>query len=312
MSIPHSEYPHPNEPVDAKPGVDPGDSGLTLACAEADLFIPDGLATDAALVRTTHLGIVAHQDDLEIAAYHGIAECYQENDKWFTGVVMTDGAGSPRSGPYANKTDDEMRAFRRREQRKAAVVGEYGAVLQLGWPSPEVKQGNTDAVVDELRQILLLTRPRIVYLHNPTDRHDTHVACFWRSMQALRSLPVEARPEKVFGCEVWRKLDWLVRGDKELLRVDQHPNLAVPLVGVFDSQIIGGKRYDLAEEGQRTANATYFDSHTTDGASQLSFAMDLTPLITDPQLDIAEYSLGYVDRLRADIGARLQRFAPGE
>lgn len=308
MLTPNSEYPHPNTAVHAPPSIDPGDSGLSLSRPEADLFIPDGKTATDALARTTHLGIVAHQDDLEIAAYHGIAECYQEDQKWFTGVVMTDGAGSPRSGPYADKTDEEMRAFRRREQRKAAVVGEYGAVLQLGWPSVEVKQGDTGSVVGELRQILLLTRPRFVYLHNPTDRHDTHVACFWRSMEALRSLPTELLPEKVYGCEVWRKLDWLVASDKVLLPVDQHPSLAAPLVGVFDSQIVGGKRYDLAEEGQRTANATYFDSHTTDGATQLSFAMDLTPLVTDPELDITEYSLGYVDRLREDIRDRMKRF----
>ena len=39
----------------------------------ADLFVPDGLEMPAALSRTTHLAIAAHQDDLEIMAYHGIA-----------------------------------------------------------------------------------------------------------------------------------------------------------------------------------------------------------------------------------------------
>ncbi len=306
-----STYPHPNEPVDAEPQFDGEACGLTLSCPEADLFVPDGEEPRAALARTTHLGIVAHQDDLEIAAYHGIAECYQQADRWFAGVVLTDGGGSPRTGRYAKHSDSEMRAVRRREQRKAAVVGEYGAVLQLGWASSVVKRGDTGLVTDELRQLLLLTRPEVVYLHNPTDRHDTHVACFWRAMEALRSLPAEARPRRVYGCEVWRKLDWLVAADKQLLRVDQHPNLALPLVGVFDSQIVGGKRYDLAEDGLRRANATYFDSHTTDGATQLSFAMDLTPLVINPSLDISEFTLGFVDRLRADVEERLHRYGPG-
>ncbi len=64
----------------------------------ADLFIPDGLAPEAALARTTHLSIAAHQDDIEIMAYHGIAECFAQRDRWFTGVVVTHGAGSPRNG----------------------------------------------------------------------------------------------------------------------------------------------------------------------------------------------------------------------
>src|SRR5208282_4773708 len=66
----------------------------------ADLFIPDNLAPAEALERTTHLAIAAHQDDIEIMAYHGIAACFGRKDKWFTGVVATNGAGSPRSGIY--------------------------------------------------------------------------------------------------------------------------------------------------------------------------------------------------------------------
>ena len=42
----------------------------------ADVFVPDGLPPAAALARTTHLAIAAHQDDIEIMAYHGIAECF--------------------------------------------------------------------------------------------------------------------------------------------------------------------------------------------------------------------------------------------
>jgi hypothetical protein len=81
-----------------------------------------------------------------------------------------------------------------------------------------------------------------------------------------------------------------------------------PLLGVFDSQISGGKRYDLAEEGLRHANATYFDSHTTDKTSLLSFALDLTPLVEDDQLDVEEYTLGYVRRLEKDVADRLRRY----
>ena len=70
--------------------------------AGADLFVPDGSPADAALARTTHLCIAAHQDDIEIMAYHGIAECFGRKDRGFTGVVVTNGAGSPRSGIYGS------------------------------------------------------------------------------------------------------------------------------------------------------------------------------------------------------------------
>ena len=59
-----------------------------LAC------VPNGEAVEAALRRTTHVGIGAHQDDLEIMAYHGIAQCIGDNMRWFGGITCTDGAGS--------------------------------------------------------------------------------------------------------------------------------------------------------------------------------------------------------------------------
>lgn len=273
-----------------------------------DVFIPDQTEPLSALRRVTHLGIVSHQDDLEIAAYHGITECFKTEDKWFGGVVVTDGSGSPRKGPYEKYTDDEMQQVRLIEQRKAAYVGEYSFMAQLGYPSEEVKAQRNGPVVEDIRFILEHTQPQIVYLHNPCDRHDTHVATFLRCLEAIRALPVEMRPRKVYGCEVWRKLDWLLKDDKVMLWVDKHPHMLRPLLGVFDSQISGGKRYDLAEEGLRHANATYFDSHTTDNTSLLSFALDLTPLVEDDQLDVQEYTLGYVRRLEKDVAERMKRF----
>src|SRR5579859_5054262 len=123
----------------------------------ADLFVPDGVEPQAALARTTHLCMAAHQDDIEIMAYHGIAECFGRKDKWFTGVVVTNGAGSPRSGIYGDYTDQEMQKVRLIEQRKAAYVGDYACQIQLGFSSAAVKDANSMDVVDDLVAILRAT-----------------------------------------------------------------------------------------------------------------------------------------------------------
>jgi hypothetical protein len=57
----------------------------------------------------------------------------------------------------------------------------------------------------------------------------------------------------VLGCEVWRDLDWLLDSDKVALDSSAKPELAAALLKVFDSQISGGKRYDLATLGRRAA-----------------------------------------------------------
>jgi LmbE family N-acetylglucosaminyl deacetylase len=273
----------------------------------ADIFVPDGLDTESALARTTHLAIAAHQDDIEIMAYHGIAECFGRQDRWFTGVVVTNGSGSPRTGIYGDYTDEEMQKVRLVEQRKAAYVGEYACQIQLGFPSAQVKDPNEAAVVNDLEAILRAARPRIVYLHNLADKHDTHIAVALRSIAALRAARVEATPEKVYGCEVWRDLDWLPDECKQVLPVSARPNVAAALVGVFDSQVSGGKRYDLATAGRRLAHATYYTSHGTDVETALTFAMDLTPLIHNPALSPADYILGFVETFQTDVRKRLAR-----
>src|SRR5262245_42361807 len=187
----------------------PSRSFMQFHQTNADFFVPDGADSEGALARTTHLCIAAHQDDIEIMAYHGIAECFGQAGKWFTGVVVTNGAGSPRAGIYGQYTDDEMQRVRLIEQRKAEYVGEYACQIQLGFTSAEVKNANEKAVVDDLAKILRAAKPEYVYLHNPADKHDTHVGVTMRAIAALRAVRAEARPKKVFGCEVWRDLDWL-------------------------------------------------------------------------------------------------------
>jgi LmbE family N-acetylglucosaminyl deacetylase len=277
----------------------------------ADVFIPDGAPFGAALGRTTHLCLAAHQDDIEIMAHSAIAECFGREDLGFTGVVVTDGGGSPRTGRFAAMSDEEMKLVRRDEQRHAATLGRYRAQIQLAHPSAVVKDGASRVVVDDLGALLGTMSPRVVYLHNPADKHDTHVAVFHRCLAALRGLPPEQRPARVLGCEVWRNLDWLLDGtDKVVLDDSARPELAAQLIGAFESQVAGGKRYDLAIAGRRLANATFFTSHATDRATALTWAMDLTPLVHDTTLDVEAFTLGHLDRLRADVAARLKKFAP--
>jgi LmbE family N-acetylglucosaminyl deacetylase len=269
------------------------------------LFVPDGMSVPGALQRVTHLGIGAHQDDLEFMAFHGILACFARDDQWFGGVTCTDGAGSSRSGPYASFTNEQMMEIRRSEQNTAALVGHYGAMIQLDYPSSAVKGPNKLHLTDDLLEILSATRPQVVYTHNLADKHDTHLGVTLAALQAMRELPRDQRPQQVIGCEVWRNLDWLPDSDKVLMDVSGRDNLAAALNGIFDSQIAGGKRYDLATLGRRAANATFFDSHTTDAATQLIFGLDLTPLVTDETKDILGYVCDLIEQFNADVRHKL-------
>ena len=271
-------------------------------------FVPDGVAEETALARTTHLGISAHQDDLEIMCTEPILQCFQQKDKWFTGVVVTDGRGSPRDDLYRDYSDEEMRVVRFKEQKKAAIVGEYAAQVILDYPSKTVKDGSNRQPVEDLAMLIRAARAEAVYTHNLADKHDTHVAVALRVIAAIRSLPKEFQPKRLYGCEVWRDLDWMVDADKVGFDVSAHENLQSALLGVFDSQISGGKRYDLATLGRRRAHATYFASHATDETTGLNFGMDLTPLIQDPDRDVAVFVQEFIGRFARDVAQRLAAF----
>ncbi|HLP08068.1 MAG TPA: PIG-L family deacetylase [Opitutaceae bacterium] len=280
---------------------------MKLSRADADVFAPAGGDPAAALARVTHLCVAAHQDDIEIMAHAGICDCLEQPGKAFGGVVVTNGAGSPRSGRYAAFTDDQMISVRREEQRRAASLGHYAIQLQLAHPSADVKRPGHAGVAADLTAIFAGCSPEVVYLHNPADKHDTHVAVLARCLEALRTLPPDRRPRRVLGCEVWRDLDWLVDADKVALDAGRRPELAQELLRAFDSQIAGGKRYDLAVAGRRAAHATFHTSHATDRLAGITWAMDLAPLLAEPAPDLEAFALAAIDRLRDDVRSRIAR-----
>jgi LmbE family N-acetylglucosaminyl deacetylase len=275
---------------------------------DAAVFVPDGMAAEDAFRRVTHLGIGAHQDDIEIMAFHGIQKCFTSHELWFGAVTATDGAGSPRAGEYASWSDADMAKLRRREQEKAAILGNYGALVQLNYTSAEVKDVGTGRLKSDLVKILELVRPEVVYTHNPADKHDTHAAVAFTALAAMRELDPADRPATVYGCEVWRGLDWMDDEDKVPLDVGRREALSTGLIGVYDSQVEGGKRYDLATAGRRRANAVYFQSHATDEADELWFAMDLTPLVRDDKLDVGRTILAHVDKFRSSVDQKIKKY----
>jgi len=129
------------------------------------------------------------------------------------------------------------------------------------------------------------------------------------ALAAMRELPAADRPAAVYGCEVWRGLDWMADEDKVPLEVASREALSMALIGVYDSQVAGGKRYDLATRGRRAANATYFQAHATDEAQALWFAMDLAPLVRDATLDIAEFVVGHIDKFRRDVADKVRKYS---
>ena len=281
---------------------------MNLHQPAAELYLPDGAPETAALSRVTDLCFGAHQDDLEIMAYAPIVQCYGNKDRWFAGAVVTDGGGSPRSGIYADYSNEDMMRTRAREQKQAADIGRYAAQFLLAWPSGQVKQPDNPTLINELKDIILACAPQTVYTHNLADKHDTHVAVALNVIRALKLIPPALRPRKVISMEVWRGLDWLCDADKAVFDTGAHPNLAAALLGVYDSQIAGGKRYDAATIGRRLANATFFASHDVDETDSVAFGLDITELV-EQDIDPVEFINWYIHKFRDEVNERIGKLS---
>jgi LmbE family N-acetylglucosaminyl deacetylase len=193
------------------------------------------------------------------------------------------------------------------EQENAAKIGGYAAMVQLGYPSSEASGAS---LVNDLARLLAASHADVVYTHNPADKHRTHLAVFSSVLKALRSLPPNQRPRRFVGCEVWRDLDWMPDGEKVRMDVSGHETLAQQLNAVFVSQIAGGKRYDLAVPGRRSANATFSEPRDGDNATQVLVGIDLMPLLLDDQLDPVEFTCGFIRRFEQQVRGGLSQFFP--
>lgn len=274
----------------------------------AEVYVPDGSELGVALSRTTYLGIGAHPDDLELMAADGILRAVASEQRWFCGVIVTDGARSPRGGRYAKYDEAQMRRLRRAEQKAAARLGHYSAVILLDYPSEALVSGARQQAVADLRQVVDATRPSWIYTHNLADAHHTHVCVALDVITACRA--ANHNPERLIGCEVWRDLDWLAATDRVVMPVSGNEKLQVDLIRAFASQVESGKPYDRAALGRRHAHATFGDSRTFDAETGAILGMDLTPLL-DPSADPQRYVQGLLDSFSRDVLQGLKRAVSG-
>ena len=257
--------------------------------------------------KVRYLCICAHQDDCEIMAIDGIQKGYRSRKYGFACVTTADGGGSARTGKFAHYTDDMMKAVRIEEQKKAAEVGRYHSLYLLNYTSREIKDPCNEDVINDYCEIIKELRPEVIYTHSILDKHPTHLGVVIKVIAALRRLGADYRPRVLYGCEVWRDLDWIADSKKVVFDVSSNIRLQRRLLNVYESQIAGGKSYTNATIGRRYSNATYAQSHSVDQGKLVAYAIKMTKLIKDPEMSIKKFALSFVDDLYTEINDAMDK-----
>lgn len=267
---------------------------------KAEFYLP----ADAKCGPVKYLCVSAHADDTEIMAFHGIKTSLEREDTEFNAVIVTDGAGSSRTGKYKNVTDADMVRLRNAEQKAVAEKAHYAGVWFLNYESRHERMRE---LIDDLKEIIIKISPKVIYTHNICDSHRTHIMTVSALIAALKELKDVYCPESLFGMETWRDLDWLPEKNKLLFDVSCSNGLDAELLSMFESQTAGGKRYDLAAVARREANATFSASHAVDNFTKISYGMDLLPLVKE-EIPMSLYAVRLIDAFANEVIHNVKEF----
>ena len=257
----------------------------------AVIHVPSGGDPLDALACTTDLGVVAHPDDLELLCCGPVLDCRDDPGRSFTGIVCTDGAGSVRPPGLEHLDREAWVATRLAEQVASADLARMGAVVVLGLPSDGVT-GRPDtegrrSLLAALDVLVQSCSAAVVHTHEPTDPHRTHRAVATAVIGAVRTTPAPSRPQRLFGWEGWRSLDWLDVDHRHVADLTGRLDDAAALARCHASQL-AAKRYDDAVIGRWRANATFASPRTADDAEAVALAWDLSPLLA-PEVDVSGF-----------------------
>ncbi len=245
------------------------------------------------MIHTQSMAIGAHPDDCEIIGIKGIA------DKQFFAVIVTHGATMKDDVSKYNKTIHERAC----EQASAAALGQYLGYSMLGYDSTDILTYNTD-LIDDLTTLLLKLKPETIYTHCLSDKHSTHVAVAYHVIRALQLLPIANKPTRVYGCEVWRDLDWVDDADKVLIDTSDSQDLQYKLLQCFTSQTTS-KDYPKAVIARQNAHAVFQDAYASKTQDGVLIAIDLTLLIYRKKEHIKPFIERQINTFKDDVITRI-------
>lgn len=250
--------------------------------------------------------IAAHKDDGEMIGIKAIDDSIKKNESLVM-IILTNGSGCPRVGYYESVSDEDMVEIRTSEQKRASEIGRYNTLYLLDHPS-KVVQEKQKIVIDEIKDILL-KYPEIenIYIHNPFDKHKTHIASCEVAVEAIKEVYQEGKLKKlskVLGVEVWRSLDWLPDKYKVTIDTTGAEFISQNIMAVFVSQN-SAKRYDEAISNRRLANATFNESHESNSCTSLMYAIDLMEPIQNVHKNLADLLTENLDLFEKELRKNL-------
>ncbi len=229
---------------------------------------------------TNLLAIASHHDDIELMAMDGVLKAYGSKKYAFYACVVGDASNCNKIGKYADCSDKELMETRNQEQARASQIGEYEDLILLKKSQSDIEDLDNTTIVKELQKIILDINPDVVYTHNIFDRNLSHVRLALKVIEAILALPEESRPRLLYGCEIFRSLDWLPERYRVNFDISDNKEIQSRLIGVYDTMAEHSQNFAKAVVGRKLSNATFLGDKMGEEDKMLWFGLNLTPVIS--------------------------------
>ena len=258
------------------------------------------------LTDTTDLSCTAHQDDAEIENGIQILQAQRDPKKNFLNIIATDGASSKSRLNRADADAEgskgkpfelqELPERRWREQRDASSASKTPSI-QLGYPSNAVNGLMGDGKKAEVVHILSglfdsMPNLKDVFLHNPLDKHDTHLGVLACSVAAFRSMDSKDLPDNIVGMEGWGGLAGMPHGELVKFVTENKQDLEEikGWISLYTSQLdLQLRAYDKVTIALYEAHAGFVtDPHSLGVIEGMAIGVKLTDYIKNPDMQLED------------------------
>ena len=261
---------------------------------EKFLAVQEGKSLDDFRGRKDNMVVISPHPDDDVLGAGGVMLEAAEKGRAVFSVTLTDGRGSPRTGPPI--ADEDMVALRQEESMAALkVVGAAGGFYFLK-QNPELEGEGGKRVEEDLRELFESLRPSEIFLPAPYERHRTHIRCTRLTLEALRSSP-GLRPS-LWGYSLWGAFF----GGKKRVARDITPWISKKVEAVLaHTTQIAYKNYQQGMLGKNNSEAIFWDSQEIQKATFVETFLDMTELLEHKDLSLEDF-------IRQDMEAFIRAF----
>ena len=226
--------------------------------------------------------ISPHPDDDAIAAGGAIRLHADHNEPVFT-IYLTTGANTPAAGRRSTAT---ITSQRQEESVMAMKILGTSAGFFLHYESGEIIKTTIEDVAQDIFAILMVVKPKRIYLPSPFESHLTHLAATSRTLEALRRVP-DLTPE-MRGYSVWSEI-FATPDELETIDISEVIDAKKRAMRTHESEI-KFKPYDTATIGKNHFDAIFNDPHADSKTQYSETFLKMDGLALRPELELDVYA----------------------